>query len=169
MLPSFIEKHRRGLWGLSARGFSQVVLVVMLLGLVAGRFVALAASRRAGERSIIKVCLLCSAAAVPAVLHPAPAVFLPCFFILGIAFSATWPAFFAVAARQFPNDKTILSVGATVCTIAGINGFMLTASFIGNNPANLPWAVLASAGSIAVFAVCFFALPLRPPCPLALK
>ncbi len=160
-LPSFIERHRQGIWGLSARGFSQVVLVVMLLGIVAGRFVALIASRRAGERGIIKVCLVSAVAAVPAVLHPAPAVFLPCFFILGITFSATWPAFFALAARRFPNDKTILSMGATMCTIAGINGFMLVASLIGNNPANLPWAVLASAGSIVVFAVCFFALSMR--------
>ncbi len=72
-----------------------------------------------------------------------------------------WSAYFALAARRFPNDKTILSMGATMCTIAGINGFMLAASLIGNNPANLPWAVLASAGSIVVFAVCFFALPMR--------
>ncbi len=163
MLPSFIEKHRQGLWGFSARGFSQVVLVVMLLGIVAGRCAALAFSRRVGERGIIKVCLPCAAAAVPAVLYPAPAVFLPCFFVLGFAFSATWPAYFAMAVRRFPNDKTVLSIGVTVCSLAGINGYILTGSLIGNNPAYLPWAVLASAVSIALFAVCFFALPMRRP------
>ncbi len=159
-LPSFIEKHRQGIWGLSARVFSQVVLVVMLSGLLSGRFVALVMSRRTGERGIIKVCLLCTVAVVPAVLHQSPAVFLPCFFVLGIAFSATWPAFFALAAGRFENDKTVLSVAATVCTLGGVNGFMLTASLIGNNPANLPWAVLISAGSMTVFAVSFFFLPL---------
>ncbi|MCK4624793.1 MAG: hypothetical protein KAV00_05745 [Phycisphaerae bacterium] len=72
-----------------------------------------------------------------------------------------WSAYFALVVKRFPNDKTVLSIGATVCSLAGINGYILTGSLIGNNPAYLPAAVLASAGSIALFAVCFFALSMR--------
>lgn len=152
ILPSFIEKHRPPLAGLTARGWSEVVLAVMMLGIVAGRFAGFFASRRLGERAIICTCLLCILAVVPAVASADPAVYLPCFFVLGIAFSATWPANFALAAKHFPHDKTVLTMGAVLGTLAGVNGFVLLASLIGNKPEHLPWAVVVSAASMALFA-----------------
>jgi len=53
-LPAFIEQHREPLLGLSARDWSQVVLVTMLLGIVAGRFAAFWLSHRINERGIYK-------------------------------------------------------------------------------------------------------------------
>jgi len=157
ILPSYVENHRPGAAGLSPRAFSEVVLAVMVLGIVAGRFAGVLASRRLGERAIIAGCLLCTLAVIPAVASARPGVYLPCFFVLGVAFSATWPANFALAARSFPHDKTILSMGASLGTLAGVNGFVLLASLIGNRPEHLPLAVLVSAGSMAVFAATFLA------------
>ncbi len=159
ILPSFIETHRSPLGGLSARGWSEVVLSVMLLGIVAGRFAGFFASRVLGERAIISACLLCLLAAAPAVLSREAAVYLPCFFVLGIVFSATWPTNFALAARRFPHDKTVLSMGAVLGTLAGVNGFVLLASLIGNDPARLPLAVAVSAGSMVLFAARFYLRP----------
>ena len=160
-LPAFIEQHREPLLGLSARDWSQVVLVTMLLGIVAGRFAAFWLSQRIDERGIIKICLACMAAVIPSVWLRWSVIYLPCFFILGITFSATWPAFFALASRFYSNDKTILSVAAGVCTIGGVNGFILLSSFVGNNPDNLPWAVIISVAGMAIFAICLLLLHTR--------
>ena len=159
ILPSFIERHRLPAAGLSPRRWSEVVLVAMHLGIVAGRFGGVLVSRRLGERPIIMACLLCGLAVVPAVASASPAVYLPCFFVLGLAFSATWPAHFALMARRFPHDKTVLSMGAAMGTLAGVNGFVLLSSLIGNDPGRLPWAIVISTAGMGVFAVSFFALP----------
>jgi len=160
-LPSFIERHRPALAGLSARGWSEVVLAVMTLGIVAGRFGGVAASRRVGERPIIVLCLACTAAVVPAVASSSPWVYLPCFFVLGVAFSSTWPANFALAARAFPGDETVLSMGAALGTLVGVNGFVLLGSLIGNAPERLGLAVLVCAASMGLFAVAFAIRPAR--------
>ena len=162
ILPSFVENHRPPPPGLSPRAWSEVVLAVMMLGIVFGRFGGVFASRRWGERTIISACLLCLLAVVPAVASASPEVYLPSFFLLGVAFSATWPANFALAARHFPHDKTLLSMGAVLGTLAGVNGFVLLASLIGNRPEHLPLAVLLSAGSLLVFAAAFVARPGGP-------
>ena len=153
ILASFVEKQRVPAWGMSARGWSQVVLAAMQAGVLSGRLIGVWASGRFGEKPIIVACLLCALAAVPTALVASPIVYAPAAMVLGVAFSAVWPAHFSLAARHFPHDKTILAMGAALGTLVGVNGFVLLASLIGNAPHHLPWALMASTAGIAPYAL----------------
>ena len=152
-LASFVEKQRLPVWGLSARGWSQVVLAAMQGGVLSGRFIGVWVSGRFGERPIIVACLLCGLAVLPTALVASPVVYAPAALVLGVAFSAVWPAHFSLAARRFPYDKTALSMGAALGTLVGVNGFVLLASLAGNDPDRLPWTLIASTAGLAVYAL----------------
>jgi len=152
-LASFVEKQRMPVWGMSARGWSQVVLAAMQVGVLSGRVIGVRVSGRFGEKPIIVGCLLCALAAVPTALAASPLVYAPAALVLGMAFSAVWPAHFSLAARHLPHDKTALSMGAGLGTLVGVNGFVLLASVVGNNPAHLAWALMASAAGLGPYAL----------------
>ncbi len=152
-LASFVEKQRAPALGLSARAWSQVVLAAMQMGVLSGRLIGVWVSGRFGEKPIIVACLLCAPAVVPMALATHPAVYAPAALVLGMAFSAVWPAHFSLAARHFPHDKTALAMGAGLGTLVGVNGFVLLASLVGNNPDHLPWAMMASTAAIGLYAL----------------
>jgi fucose permease len=153
ILASFVERQRAPALGMSARGWSQVVLAAMQTGILGGRLLGVWVSGRLGEKAIIAACLLCALAALPTALATSAAIYAPAALVLGVAFSAVWPAHFSLAARHFPHDKTALAMGAGLGTLVGVNGFVLLASLAGNNPDHLGWALIASTAGIGVYAV----------------
>ena len=87
--------------------------------------------------SYIVLCLLCGLFALPGVLMPAPAVYVPSLFLLGVTFSATWPAFFTLSARGFVADRTAYSTAAGLATQIGISLCIWMASALGNRMADI--------------------------------
>lgn len=161
ILAKFIERWRGSpISGMDAADWSKYAVGAMLVGIVIGRVVFAVFSRRLAPRSIIAWCLAFGVMAVPAALASSPFVYMPALLLTGICFSATWPSFFAIAARAFPSDRTFLSVvggGLSNILLMGLCNFMTGA--IGTVDARLPWAFLAGAGCMIVFAVFLFATP----------
>jgi len=135
------------------------VLVVMILGIVAGRLVFAFLSLRLAEKAILVPCLCCSLFCLPAAFISRPALYVPALFLTGIAFSATWPAFFGLAARAYPAERTFLSLGAMFFTGLGAWGSTYMASAIGNVDRHLPYAFVASCTLLVPFAVFLFLTP----------
>jgi hypothetical protein len=134
-------------------------VAVMLCGIVGGRVLFTLLSRRLSERAIIAACLVCGLFAFPAAFAESAAVYLPALFLTGICFSATWPAFFGLAARAYPGERTFLSMGAGFFTAFGVPACIFLSSAIGNVEAHLPHAFCASAGVVALFAAFLFVTP----------
>ncbi|MCC7406752.1 MAG: hypothetical protein IT442_01690 [Phycisphaeraceae bacterium] len=143
--PSPIEGLTGGQW-------ARWMIVAHLMGIFVGRIVLTLASGRLSERWIIGLCLATGLAALPAVMAESVWVYGVSLFVLGWAFSATWPAFYALGARAFPSEKTFLSLSAAFFSFVGASGGVAMSSVIGNTDARLPWAVVASTGVLALFA-----------------
>lgn len=159
ILGSFVQQLRPSPWpGLENSRWAALVLIVMQLGIVVGRFVFVG-TPRLRERTIIIVCLLCGLFAVPGALGVSPWVYLPSLFVLGGTFSATYPAFFALSARSFVAHRTAYSLAVGLASQVGINLCMWFSSAVGNRDAFLPAAVLASTAVIGLFALFLFATP----------
>jgi len=132
---------------------------VMLLGIVLGRIVFMISSRKLGERAILIICLLCGFAALPAALATHPGVYVPALLLTGVCFSATWPAFFSLAARAYPAEKTFLSLSSAFFTAVGVSGCIYLSSAVGNETSRLPLAFIASTAVMILFALYLFATP----------
>jgi len=139
-----------------AERWPSVVMMAMMLGIVAGRVVFSLLSLRLNERQIIGACAACGLFAVPGAFVPHAVVYVPCLFGTGICFSATWPAFFGLAARAYPSERTFLSLGAGFFTSIGLWGATYVASAIGNVDERLPWAFVVSVAYIGLFVAFLF-------------
>jgi len=136
-----------------------VVLIVITSAIFLGRTFFAVFSLRMTERAILRACLTCGLFAVPAAFLRSPALYLPSIFLTGICFSATWPAFFGLAARAYPPERTFLSLGAMFFTAIGLWGTTFVSSAIGNVDRFLPHAFVASTAFMLPFA-CFLLLPM---------
>ncbi len=143
----------------TASRWASTALVVMTAGIFVGRVVFTLFSFRLGERSIIGACLVSGLFAVPAAFATRPLLYLPAMFVTGICFSATWPAFFALAARHYPEERTFLSIGAIFFSLLGIWGATYLASAIGDADRLLPWALVASVAVAVPFALFLYVSP----------
>lgn len=139
--------------GLTAGQWARWMIVAHLMGIFVGRIVLTLASGRLSERWIIGLCLATGVAALPAVMAESAWVYGVSLFVLGWAFSATWPAFYALGARAFPSEKTFLALSAAFFSFVGASGGVAMSSAIGNTDARLPWAVVASTGMLGAFAL----------------
>jgi len=144
---------------LSAEKWPATVITLMLCGIVAGRVLFAVMSLRLSEKAIITACVGCGLFSVPGALVASPAVYLPSLFLTGVCFSATWPAFFALAARAYPGERTFLSFAAAFFNSLGISGCVYLASAIGNTDARLPHAFVASTATMAFFAAFLYLTP----------
>jgi len=155
ILGSFAERLRPSpIAALDASRWAAAVLVIMQLGILAGRFFFFFLSCRLREQTIVLSCVLCAVFAIPGVLATAPAVYLPCLFMLGVTFSATYPAYFTIAAKTFIADRTVFSVAAAWFARMGISACILLSSVIGNQDRFLSLAVVVSTALIA-FPACW--------------
>lgn len=144
---------------LSQTAWAAAVLILLQIGIAAGRFLFVGLSGRFREPAILALCLPFVVFAVPAALAVTPWVYAPACFLLGLAFSATWPAFFALATRRIRERRSSFTMASRLFSLAGVNGGILLASAIGNSDRNLPLAVIISAGTILVFAGYLVATP----------
>ncbi|MFW6189413.1 MAG: MFS transporter [Planctomycetota bacterium] len=135
------------------------VLLIMLCGILVGRVVFALLSLRMRERSILGICTACAAFSVPAAFSGRPAVYLPCLFLMALCYSATWPAFFALAARAFPVERTFLSFSAMFFTSLGLWGGTFLTSAVGNVARRLPHALVAANALIVPFVLFLFLTP----------
>ena len=138
---------------ISAETWPSVVLMLLTLGIFIGRTVFAVLSLRLSERAILVVCLFCGLFCVPAAFVANPAIYLPSTFLTGVCFSATWPAFFSLAARTYPVKRTFLGIAALFFSTLGIwSGTFLT-SAIGNAQRYLPHAFVAGTALMIPFVV----------------
>lgn len=145
---------------LSPERWAAVVVGVMLCGIVLGRVVFTWLSiRHLSARSTVSLCLLCGLAGLPAAYASEPAVYLPALLVTGLCFSATWPAFFGLAARQYPSQTTFLSLASAVSSLTGISGCIALSSWIGAVDARLPLAFAASVAVMLLFAAFLYLTP----------
>jgi fucose permease len=162
ILGSFITVSRPAPWaGITQAQWAALVITVLQAGIVAGRFGFLLLARRLPEKTIILICVAFTVFAVPGVLWPAPAIYLVSFFLLGLAFSATWPSFFSWAAQQVPGDRSSFALASQLFNIIGINTTILLASYIGNQDSRLPLAIICCAAVMLVFTGFFMVLSRR--------
>jgi len=160
ILGSFIATSRPSpIPALDATKWAALVLILLQTGIAVGRFVFVRLSSRTGEARIMSVCLLFTAFVVPGVLLTSPWGYVPSFLLLGIAFSATWPAFFALATRTIAHSRSLFTMATRLFTLIGINFCILLASAVGNLDAGLPVAILVSAAVMMLFALYLFVSP----------
>ena len=147
-------------WGMDITNWQAAAVAMLLLGIVLGRLVFVTLSFKwLTARQTTVACLACGVAVVPATWVHEPLVYMPALLITGGCFSATWPAFFGLAAKNFPTDKTFLSLASAVCTKVGVSGGILLGSAIGNDDAWLPMAFFVSTASMGLFAIFLLATP----------
>ncbi|MFO8007890.1 MAG: MFS transporter [Candidatus Brocadiia bacterium] len=157
ILGSFIQERRPVpvAW-ISAGRWPATVLLIMLSGILVGRVVFALLSLRMRERTILGICTACAAFSIPAAFAAAPAVYLPSLFLMALCYSATWPAFFTLAARAFPGERTFLSFAAMFFTALGLWGGTLLSSAVGNTADRLPHALVAANALIVPFVLFLF-------------
>ncbi len=157
IMGSLVEELRPvPLEWISAETWPSVVLTLLTLGIFVGRTVFAVLSFRLSERAILAVCLLCGLFSVPAAFVAEPLVYVPSTFLTGVCFSATWPAFFSLAARTYPVERTFLGIAALFFSALGIwSGTFLT-SAIGNVERYLPHAFVAGTMLMVPFVLFLF-------------
>ncbi len=160
ILGSLIETSRPSpVASLTAARWAAVCTAVLLLGILGGRVLLTLVSSRLGERTIITLCLACSVFTFPAALATHWAIYLPSLLLNGVVFSATWPAFYALAARSYRADKTFLALGAAFFTLLGTSACIYFSSAVGNAEHRLPLAVILSTAVLLPFAVFLYLTP----------
>lgn len=149
-IPAYGE-HIRGFTGRQ----SNLLLSIFLSGLVVGRLVASALSTRVSSRQAIVWCGVCSAFVAPALMargFGASGVF---FFLFGLAFSATWPSYFAHLSRVFPEHLGLMSGAALLSTQVGFAGCSYVSGRLAES--SLAYPMVFGAAVMAVFIIAFFA------------
>jgi len=139
--------------------WASVALILMISGIFVGRIVFALLSRRLSEKAILGICMSCAVFCVPAAFAVGPTAYVPSLFLTGVGFSAVWPAFFGLAARTYPAERTFLSLGAMFFSSVGMWGAVYLASAIGNVDRYLPYAFVASCLLLIPFAVFLFFTP----------
>ena len=145
--------------GMDAERWASVALIVMISGIFAGRVVFAVLSLRLREQAIVATCVCCSVFCVPAAFLARPELYVPALFLTGVGFSALWPAFFGLAARAFPAERTFLSLGAMFFSGIGMWGAVYMASAIGNVDRYLPYAFVAGVLLLVPFVAFLFLTP----------
>jgi hypothetical protein len=160
ILGSLIETSRPSpLTALSPARWAAICTAVMLTGILIGRVLLTFWSRWLSERAIITVCLACGLSTLPAALGRHWLIYLPALLMNGVAFSAVWPAFYALAARNYRADKTFLALGAAFFTLLGTSACIYFSSAVGNAEHRLPLAVILSTAILLPFAAFFYLTP----------
>ncbi|NCO93883.1 MAG: hypothetical protein COZ06_16935 [Armatimonadetes bacterium CG_4_10_14_3_um_filter_66_18] len=157
ILGSFLTHHRSSpIVALSPARWAAAVLVLSQMGIFAGRFV-FAGFPALKEKTVVLLCLLCGVFVLPGVLSPSPWVYVSSLFMVGVTFSATYPAFFTLSARSFVANRTAYSMATGLTTQVGINLCIWLASVLGNRQESLPVAVIASTAVMGLFGLFLFA------------
>jgi fucose permease len=160
ILGEFVRVHRPSPFeALTNEAWGRAAILIMLSGIVLGRVVFALLARWMRPRQIVRWCLACLIFAVPAALHSSPWVYAPSLCLLGIAFSATWPAFFGIVAHAYPHERTFLSFAAGLANVVGMGVMNMAVGGIGNVDSRLAWAFLAGPSGMLLFVLFLFGTP----------
>ena len=100
---------------------ARILLMLLLSGLTLGRFLFAGYAIRLDPKTIILLCaLFLFIFFVPAILTESFILLIPIVFLLGVAFSAPYPTFFAYIVHFFPKHKGMLSGAVSFSTLGGI-------------------------------------------------
>lgn len=149
-------------FGKMVRGYTtqqaNALLSAFLLGLMAGRFASGGLSRVLSSTRAIAVCGGCLLFVVPALLSQGfgpSAVF---FFLFGLAFSATWPSYFAHMSTVFPEHLGLMGGAALLSTQIGFAACSYVSGRLAETSPAYP--TIFGAVVMGVFVLVFFASPL---------
>lgn len=151
-IPAYAQEVR----GCSAAE-ANLLLSIFLVGLVIGRFAVSALSPRVSSRRAIAVCGAAALFAIPAVSFSSYPVAAAFFLLFGLAFSATWPSYFAHLTRVFPEHLGLMGGASVFSTQVGF----AVCSYVSGRLAevNLAYPMLFGAAVLGGFVLIFFASP----------
>lgn len=109
LLPTYFKE---GL-GYSAQ-VGTLALTVHLLGLTAGRFASAWLGHRAGNGTVIALCLATGVFVFPVMFFGNQPAILVSLFVFGLMFSSTWPSFYAAAAEWLPDCRHMMPYGSAL-------------------------------------------------------
>lgn len=147
-------------YGREVRGFSarqaNLLLSVFLSGMVAGRFTCSALSRSLTARRSIAYAGAALVFVIPALLSSGYGAACASFFLFGLAFSATWPSYFAYLSHVFPDHVGLMSGAAILSTQLGF----ATCSYVTGKlaVANLSYPIIFGAVVMGIFVAAYFIL-----------
>lgn len=145
-----------------ARGFSapqaNLLLSIFLCGLVVGRFASSAFSKKLPPKRSIAFGVSCIIFAAPALYFPSYGLAGASFFLFGMAFSCTYPSYFAHLSTIFPEHLGLMGGASAFATQLGC----AACAYIGGKLAvqNLSYPIIFGAAVMGVFALIFFTSPL---------
>jgi fucose permease len=142
-------------------GFSaaqgNMLLVIMTLGFVSGRFIASALSTRLSPRQMIGVCGVLIVSVVPFLLLRSYFPLAIATFFFGMSFCVMWPSYFSHLSSVFPDHVGLMSGVAVLPSQVGF----AAGSWISGRLAEiqLSYAILFGAVIMGAFVLLFFLLP----------
>lgn len=145
-----------------ARGFSaaqaNLLLSIFLCGLVVGRFISSAFSQKLPPIRSIAYGTISIIFAVPALYFPSYGLAGASFFLFGLAFSCTYPSYFAHLSTIFPEHIGLMGGASAFSTQLGC----AACAYVGGKLAvhSLSYPIAFGAVVMGVFALVFFASPL---------
>lgn len=146
----------------TARGFSahqaNLLLSVFLCGLVAGRLVCVAWPEAMNSTRSIAVYGACVVFVIPALMAQGYAAAGLFFFLFGLAYSATWPSYFAHLSHVFHEHLGLLGGASLLSTQLGFAGCSWASGRLAE--VNLAYPMIFGAAVMGAFALAFFASPL---------
>lgn len=150
-------------FGRHSLGFSaaraNLLLTFFLLALVAGRLAASAASGYVAPRTAIVACGAFSVFAMPAISASGFGWAVLWFSLFGLAFSATWPSYFAYLSRAYPHRIGVMSGAAVFSTQAGFAACSWVSGWLAEAELRLP--ILFGAAVMGAFTTAFLVLSAR--------
>ncbi len=149
-------------FGQKVRGFTaaqgNILLSIFLLGMISGRFASSALSDRLNSRQAMALCAISLMFVWPSVALETYWACAASFFLFGLAFSATWPSYFAHLSHVFPEHLGMMGGAAVFSTQIGFAFCSLASGRLAE--INLSYPMLFGAVVMGAFAVIFFASPL---------
>jgi MFS family permease len=139
------------------REVASLLLTVHVLGLMCGRFAVGLFGERLSNRTIIGICVGAGVALFPCMFIADPYLVSIPLFVYGLTFSATWPTFYAQAARFIPEDRDMLAYTSQLANLVGISACIALSGYIARQ--SLPWSLVFSVAVMWVFALWFYLGP----------
>lgn len=152
-VPAYAERVR----GFSAHQ-ANLLLSVFLAGLVAGRLVCGTFAEVFHSTRAIAICGACTVFAAPALLATSYAPACVFFFLFGLAFSATWPSYFAHMSHVHHEHLGLMGGAAFVCTQLGFAACSWASGKLA--VVELAYPTVFGAVVMAAFVIVFFFSPL---------
>lgn len=149
-------------FGQKVRGFSppqaNALLSLFLLGMVSGRLGAGALSKKIPPKLSIGLCGSMTVMAAAVVGFTSYLLVAVSIMLLGLAFSAVWPSYFAHLSRAYPAHLGLMSGAAVLSTQIGFAACSYASGRLAD--LQLAYPIIFGAAVMAAFVVAFFVSPI---------